>query len=121
MKVDREVELMLQGHQIELSKITLALNELKETVNKKSKYDDLPAWVNLDLATQLKGGCSPDWIKNNLCLQPCCGTNYKLIGGRKCWRLEDVLDWLEIADSDLKKYAEKWKVKIPEKYLKRSA
>ncbi|MCL2139784.1 MAG: hypothetical protein FWH41_09700 [Treponema sp.] len=119
--ITREVELFLQGHQIELSKVTLALTELKETISRKSKYDDLPAWINLDLAAKLKGGCSPDWIKNNLCLQPCCGTNYKLIGGRKCWKSEDVIEWLEIADSDLKEYGKKHRVSIPEKYLRRSA
>jgi hypothetical protein len=115
------LELILQGFTFELSKITLALNELKAATIKKSKYDDLPAWINIDLATKLKGGCSPDWIKNTLCLQPCCGTNYKLIGGRKCWRLDDVTEWLEIADSDLKKYAAKWRVTLPEKYERRSA
>jgi hypothetical protein len=116
----RDVELLLQGHQIELSKLTLAFNELKETINQKSSYDNLPAWINLDLATQLKGGCSPDWIKNNLCLQPCCGTNYKSIGGRKCWRKDDVIEWLGISDNELKQYSEKWKNKLPEKYLRRS-
>jgi len=55
----KDIELLLQGHQIELSKLTLAFNELKEGIYKKSSYDNLPAWINLDLATQLKGGCSP--------------------------------------------------------------
>jgi hypothetical protein len=119
--MNREEELILQGLQVELSKITLALNELKAAAIKKSKSDDLPAWINIDLAAKLKGGCSPDWIKNTLCLQPCCGTNYELIGGRKCWRLGDVLEWMEISDCNLKKYAEKWKVSLPEKYQKRSA
>jgi hypothetical protein len=119
--MNREFELLLQGHQIELSKLSLALSELKETISKKSKYDDLPAWINLDLATELKGGCSPATVKNNLCLQPCCGTNYKWIGGRKCWQKDDVVQWLEVADSDLKAYGATWKVTIPKVYLKRSA
>jgi hypothetical protein len=116
-----EMELILQGFNIELSKITLAINELKAATLTKSKYENLPAWVNVDLATKLKGGCSIDTIKNNLCLQPCCGTNYRYIGGRKCWKLDDVIAWLDIADSDLKTYAEKWKIKLPEKYERRSA
>jgi hypothetical protein len=120
-RMTRDVELLLQGHQIELSKLTFAFNALAESITKKSSYDNLPAWINLDLATQLKGGCSPDWIKNTLCLQPCCGTNYKLIGGRKCWKKNDVIEWLEISDSELKVYAEKWKITLPEKYLRRSA
>jgi len=117
----REIELTLQIFQIELSKMTLALADLKEAITKKSKYDDLPAWINIDLATQLKGGCSPLFVKNSLFLQPCCGTNYKSIGGRKCWQKNDVIDWLDITDSDLKEYAKKWKVSLPEKYEKRSA
>jgi len=117
----KEVELLLQGHQVELSKLTLAFIQLKEAIGKNSKYDNLPEWINLDLATQLKGGCSPMHIKNNLCLQPCCGTNYKLIGGRKCWKKDDVIGWLIIADSDLRQYAEKWRISLPEKYERRSA
>jgi hypothetical protein len=116
-----QTELILQGFSIELSKITLAINEMKTAVYQKTKYDELPEWINVDLATKLKGGCSPEWIKNKLFLQPCCGTNYKTIGGRKCWRKDDVIAWLEITDSELKNYSEKWKVSIPENYEKRSA
>ena len=119
--MNKETELILQGFSIELSKITLALNELKAETIKKSKYDELPQWINIDLATKLKGGCSPDWIKNKQFLQPCCGTNFKKIGGRKSWRKDDVIIWLDIADNDLKTYAEKWKVTIPLNYKKRSA
>jgi hypothetical protein len=116
-----QTELILQGFSVELSKITLAINEMKTAICLKSKYDELPEWINLDLATKLKGGCSPEWIKNKLFLQPCCGTNYKMVGGRKCWRKDDVIAWLDITDSNLKTYAEKWKVSIPENYERRSA
>jgi len=117
----KEIELILQGHQIELSKLTLAFNELKNTIGNKTKYDNLPEWVTIDLAVQLKGGCSLIHVKNMLFLQPCCGTNSKSIGGRKCWRLKDVIDWLEITDNDLKNYAEKWGVTLPKNYERRSA
>jgi hypothetical protein len=117
----KEIELLLQGHQIELSKLHLAFNELKHSLLNKSKYDNLPFWVNIDLAVKLKGGCSLGHTKNLLFLQPCCGTNYKTVGGRKCWRFSDVIEWLEITDSDLKAYAKKWKVSLPEVYEKRSA
>jgi hypothetical protein len=81
----------------------------------------LPEWINIDLAAKLKGGCSLDTIKNRLFLQPCCGTNYKSIGGRKCWKKDDVIAWIEIDDSGLKTYAEKYGVSIPENYERRSA
>ena len=119
--MNKEFELILQGFSIELSKITLAINELKSETIKKSKLDELPEWINIDLATKLKGGCSPQWIKNKLFLQPCCGLNYKFIGGRKCWQKEDVIFWLDITDSNLKEYGEKWGVSIPANYEKRSA
>jgi hypothetical protein len=114
-------ELILQGFSLELSKITIAINEMKEAVQTKSKYDGLPEWINIDLAAKLKGGCSLDTIKNRLFLQPCCGTNYKSIGGRKCWRKDDVISWINIDDSGLKAYAEKYGVSIPGIYEKRSA
>ena len=118
---DKRVELILQSFTIELTKISYALEELKDEMRKKSKHDDLPEWINIDQAIKLKGGCSPDWIKNKLFLQPCCGTNYKQIGGRKCWKKDDVIFWLAITDSDLKDYANFWKVQLPETYEKRSA
>ena len=118
---DKKLELTLQGLNLELTKISYTLDELKAEVTRKSKYDDLPEWINIDLAIKMKGGCSPKWIKNNQFLQPCCGTNFKRIGGRKCWDKEAVIFWLAITDSELKNYAESWKVKIPEKYEKRSA
>jgi hypothetical protein len=116
-----ETELILQGFTIELSKITIAINEMKSAIYRKSKYDDLPEWVTIDLAAQIKGGCSPDTVKNRLFLQPCCGTNYKTIGGRKCWRKDDVIKWVEIDDSGLTAYAKQFNVSIPENYRKRSA
>ena len=119
--MNAETELMLQGHQIELSKLTLAFNQLTDAVVNKSKYEEIPAWVTLENAIKLKGGCAPSSYQNDLFLQPCCGTNYKLIGGRKCWHYKFILEWLEIADSDLKLYSKKWGVKLPEKYIKRSA
>jgi hypothetical protein len=115
------MELILQGFTIELSKITIAINEMKEAVQTKSKYDELPEWITIDMAAKLKGGCSLDTVKNRLFLQPCCGTNYKSIGGRKCWKKDDVIQWIDIDDSGLKIYAEKYGVSIPENYERRSA
>ena len=118
---DREAELLMQGHQLGLEKLNLALAALTETVIKKTKTDELPQWVTLELAVQLKGGGKLGCYKNDLYIQPCCGTNSKLIAGRKCWNYKDVIEWLNITDSDLKQYAEKWRVKLPEKYVRRSA
>jgi hypothetical protein len=68
----------------------------------------------------IEGGASLNFYRQKLFLQPCCGLNYKMIGGRRCWKKEDVVAWLSITDEDLKEYAEKRRVEIPGVYQKRS-
>jgi hypothetical protein len=43
-----------------------------------------------------------------------------MVGGRRCWKKEDVIAWLAITDEDLKNYAEKHSVELPEVYQKRA-
>jgi hypothetical protein len=76
-----QTELILQGFNLELAKMTIALNELREEIKLKTKYDSLPEWINLNQALKLKGGCAPACVRNKQFLQPCCGLNYKYIGG----------------------------------------
>jgi hypothetical protein len=115
-----QIELILQGFNLELAKMTIALNELKDEIKTKTKYEDLPEWINLNQAVKLKGGCALQCVRNQLFLQPCCGLNYKYIGGRKCWKREDVIAWIGMNDSDLKEYGKEWKVSIPKTYEKRA-
>jgi hypothetical protein len=44
-----------------------------------------------------------------------------MVGGRKCWKKEDVIAWLAVTDEGLKTYAEKYRVTLPDIYKKRSA
>jgi hypothetical protein len=76
--------------------------------------------VDLRRAVELKGGAAYETYRTKIFLQPCCGRNSKLIGGRKCWPREEVIQWLGITDSGLLEYAGKYKVSIPENYAKRS-
>jgi hypothetical protein len=116
-----ELEMILQGYSIAISTLTQEIQALRIDIQKQKRIDNLPDWINLETAVSLKGGPAYQTYRTKLFLQPCCGRNYQYVGGRKCWRREDVLDWLAITDSSLKAYAEKWKVSIPENYERRSA
>jgi hypothetical protein len=116
-----ESELILQGYKLELAALTREIQSLRFDIEKKSRTDALPEWVTLEIAVSMKGGAALATYRTKLFLQPCCGRNYKLVGGRKCWKREDVINWIEITDNELKNYARNWKVTIPENYEKRSA
>jgi hypothetical protein len=116
-----ELELILQGYSISISTLTQEIQALRIDIQKQKRIDNLPDWINLETAASLKGGPVLQTYRTKLFLQPCCGRNYKSVGGRKCWRREDVIDWLPITDAALKAYAAKWNVSIPENYERRSA
>ena len=65
------------------------------------------------------GGASITFYRQKPFLQPCCGLNYKLVGGRKCWKKDDVIAWLAITDESLSRYAKSRGVSLPEIYKKR--
>lgn len=69
----------------------------------------IPEFVTLDEAARLKGGCSLNTYRTRRVLQPCAGTNSVKIGGRKCWRKEDVVEWLKVDDDGLNDYTQKFK------------
>lgn len=113
--------LILQGLKIELATLVSEVQKMADRVISASNtsHNHLPEWINLETAVRLKGGAAPATYRTQLILQPCCGLNYKLIGGRKCWRREDIMRWLAITDADMVNYAAEWKVTVPEKYKKR--
>jgi len=117
---DKE-SLILQGLKLEIGTLTAEIQKLASRVCAPAKLVSVPEWVNLETAAKLKGGASLSTYQTRLFLQPCCGLNYTLIGGRKCWSREEVVRWLTITDADLKAYANEWKVKIPANYERRSA
>jgi hypothetical protein len=115
-----EIELILNGYRLEFAAITQEMKRLRADLADRQKADTLPEWINLRQAVELKGGPAYETYHTKLFLQPCCGRNSKLIGGRKCWPKNEVLDWLGITDSGLKEYAGKYKVSIPENYARRT-
>jgi hypothetical protein len=116
-----EENLILQGLKIEMAALTQEIQKLRIDTEAPPLYEGVPQWITLEAAAKLKGGAALATYQTKLFLQPCCGLNYKLIGGRKCWRREEVIRWVSITDADLKKYAVEWQVRIPENYERRSA
>jgi hypothetical protein len=118
--MNAEENLILQGLKIEIASLAKTVQELAINTEAKPRYETAPEWITLEAAAALKGGAALATYQSKLFLQPCCGLNYRLIGGRKCWRREDVIQWIGITDADLKNYAAEWKVKIPNNYERRS-
>jgi hypothetical protein len=116
-----EENLILQGLKLEIATLTQEIQKLRVNTEVKPRYETAPEWLTLQAAVAMKGGAAIATYQTKLFLQPCCGRNYKLIGGRKCWRREEVVRWIGITDADLKTYASEWKVNIPKNYERRSA
>jgi len=112
--------LVLRGMQIGIVDLATQIQKLSAKVSAPPAAFTLPEWVNLETAAKLKGGAALGTYQTRLFLQPCCGLNYKLVGGRKCWKKDEVIRWIGVTDADLKAYADEWKVDIPRNYKERS-
>lgn len=101
-----------------LETIRCQLSYILESVGKipkelpKPLEEPLPEFVTLDLAVRHKGGAALNTCKSKYYLQPCGGTNSHRVGGRKCWRREDVIEWLGVDDTELPKYLKRFEVTI---------
>ena len=84
----------------------------KLPVQAPKEIEELPENVTLELAARYKGGCSFATYKTRAFLQPCGGTNSHRVGGRKCWKRKDVLEWLTIDDAALPEYLKRFGVAI---------
>jgi hypothetical protein len=112
--------LVLQGLQIALDRLAFEIAKQRQEAAMRGQYGDLPEWIDLEQAVNLKRGASLTTYRQKLFLQPCCGLNYKLVGGCKCWKKNDVIAWIAITDEELKNYASKHHVELPAIYEKRS-
>jgi len=116
--------LYLQGLKIAVDTLAAEIAKQRQEAALRGRYADLPEWLDLRQAVVLKrglcaekkraikgkgqaaaevieGGASYNTYQQKLSLQPCCGLNYKVIGGRRCWKKEDVIEWLGVTDSEL--------------------
>lgn len=105
---------------LKISQAISLLKENREIEKHNASTLNIPEWVTLENACKLKGGGALQTYKTKLFLQPCCGTNYSYVCGRKSWNKQDVIEWLSITDSHLKTYAERYGVTIPASYAARS-
>ena len=124
---------MTEPENIYLQGLTVAVNTLaaeiakqrlaaQEAEKNRNRYDELPEWIDLTQAVILKrglrgddkslGGAPITFYRQKPLLQPCCGRNYKMVGGRRCWHRDDVIAWLAITDEGLESYAKRYRVTI---------
>jgi hypothetical protein len=119
-----EIEsLALQSLQLSVDRLSLEITKQRQEAQSRGRYADLQEWIDLEQAVILKRGADASLVtyRQKLFLQPCCGRNYKMVGGRRCWKKEDVVAWLAITDEELKNYAEKYQVILPDIYQRRGA
>lgn len=98
---------------IQLKTIELKISAIEKLLS--GDGNDFPEWISLEYAVNKKGGAKLTTVRAKYYLQPCCGLNYKYIGGCRCWRKSDVIEWMQVDDSALPEYAAKWGVKLPSK------
>jgi hypothetical protein len=119
--------LILQELKLEIGKLAYEISRQQRETGQCGRYDGFPEWLDLEQAVALKrgikveeaGGASLATYRQKLFLQPCCGRDYRLVGGRKCWRKADVIEWLGVTDEILAEYAKKWQVELPDVYKRR--
>jgi hypothetical protein len=117
--MNAEERLVLQGMELALKQLALEIAKNRQEAETKSQYKNLPEWITLEKAVALKGGGTLNTYRQKLFLQPCCGMNYRLVSGRRCWRREDVIEWLGVSDESLKGYAGRFAVSLPKNYEQR--
>lgn len=99
----------------DMQTIRCQLSYLVEAVRKLPQTDEaaqLPEFITLEQAAKLKGGASFNTYKTRCYLQPCGGAQSVRVGGRKCWKRADVLEWLSVDDTALDSYLHRFGVEV---------
>lgn len=107
----------MTGLEYEIATMKLQLDYLIEFAKKSSAEETkpkepLPEFITLKLAAELKGGAALNTYKSRYYLQPCGGTKSINVGGKKCWKREDVISWLTVDDAELPTYLKQFGVTI---------
>lgn len=77
----------------------------------------IPEFCTLEVACRLKGGSEYKNLYTRPWQQPCCGTRFERINGRKVWSKEQILRWLKVTDSNLEEYAASLGLDISRNFL----
>jgi hypothetical protein len=111
---------ILESLKLEIAALSTEIAKQRQEQSVKSKFDGIPAWLTFEQARALKGAPAVASMRSKPFLQPCRGKRYRLIGGRKCRRKEDAIEWPEVTDESLKEYSGRHGVGLPENYRRRS-
>jgi len=109
---DEIIQLNFQTLQLEVQKLQTLVTQNTSTVLEKDYLKDVPEYVTLKQAAQLKGVISYENLQKKPWHQPCCGTRIVRLNGHRAWKREEILRWLKIDDSTLEEYARSLNVDI---------
>lgn len=88
--------MVLRGIELKIDRVLDFLGSIEKTKEVREKADkmEVGAWVTLTQAWQLQGKLySLATLRTRADLQPCGGRGV-MIGRNKCFRREDVMEWL---------------------------
>lgn len=110
-------KLNIQSLIIEMQKQQVQLQQLQTFILQESFQRKIPEYVSLKEAAQLKGVTSYENLQKKPWHQPCCGTRIVRLNGHRCWKRQDIIEWLAVNDSNLEEYARRMNVDISRHFL----
>ena len=110
-------KLNLQSLILELQKQQLQMQQLQAFILQQDFQKQIPEYVSLKEAAKLKGVTSYENLQKKPWHQPCCGTRIVRLNGHRCWKRQDVSEWLAVEDSTLEEYARRMKVDISRHFV----
>ena len=110
-------KLNIQSLIIEMQKQQVQLKQLQTFILQESFQRQIPEYVSLKEAAQLKGVTSYENLQKKPWHQPCCGTRIVRLNGHRCWKRQDIIEWLAVNDSNLEEYARRMNVDISRHFL----
>lgn len=109
---DEVIQLNFQTLQLEVQKMQMLVAQYTTSFLENDFLKNVPEYVTLKQAAQLKGVISYENLQKKPWHQPCCGTRAIRINGHRAWKREEILRWLKIDDSTLEEYARSLNVDI---------
>ena len=110
-------KLNLQSLILELQKQQLQMQQLQAFILQQDFQKQIPEYVSLKEAAKLKGVTSYENLQKKPWHQPCCGTRIVRLNGHRCWKRQDIIEWLAVDDSTLEEYARRMNVDISRHFL----
>lgn len=102
---------------LEIQKVQFLVNNFSELFSSGLFNKEIPEYVTLKEAAKLKGITSYENLMKKPWHQPCCGTNSVRINGHRAWKRQDIIEWLNVTDSNLEQYARSKNVDISRHFI----